>query len=391
MSAPSKNFRTSMREEMNAQGVSMGELARRTTYDRSYISHILAGRRAPTAGAIARISTALGISGVPASSPESVSAEQELHLLDAVRRAEHSDVSMGTIEILAVGVDRLCRAYPTMPGHELRDRSKALMDRALSLLDGRTTLSQHRELLVQVGWLACLLGCVHYDVRDHHAANTARRAAFRLGEQAGHGEVIGWSFEMDAWFALTEGRFEDVVAVAQAGRDRAGVTSAGVQLVLQEAKARARMGDDRAHEAIQHGQRLLAQLSKPDHPEHHFIFDPSKYEFYAATIYTLLGWDGVAAEHAAEVVRQCEQPDGRRWPMRLADARINLGMLAARRGDLDEAVAVGSGAFEFDRRSGSMLSRASDLLSELRSLYPGERLVVEYHDRLVSEKARSDA
>jgi hypothetical protein len=96
---------------------------------------------------------------------------------------------------------------------------------------------------------------------------------------------MGWSFEMAAWFALTEGRYPDVVEAAEAGLRFAGVSSAGVQLALQEAKARARMGDDRTHEAIKAGRSTLDQLPPPERPENHFIFDPAKYEYYAATIY----------------------------------------------------------------------------------------------------------
>lgn len=381
---PNTELRIRLRAAMKSQGLSIGELARAANFDRSYISHILAGRRNPSPEAITNLDTALG-GGVLPLGP--VSSDETLYMIDIIDQVGRTDVSTDTIDHLADAVDRLCRAYPTMPGPELRDRSKRLMDYALKLLDRRTTLTQYRELLVQVGWLACLLGCVHYDVLDRLAADTARRAALTLGEQAGHGEIIGWSFEIQAWFALTEHRWEDVIAASAAGCGRAGVTSAGVQLVLQEAKARALMGDDRAHEAIQRGRRILDQLPSPEHPENHFIFDPAKWEFYAATIYTLIGWDEVAMEHIEEVVRQCEHPGGNRWPMRLADTRINHAMIAGRNGNLDEAVAVGQLAFEFERRSGSMLSRAKDLLGELDARYPGEALVQEYRDRLSAEMA----
>ena len=43
-----------------------------------------------------------------------------------------------------------------------------------------------------------------------------------------------------------------------------------------------------------------------------------------------------------------------------------------------------------ERRSGSMLSRAHDLLGELDNRYPGETLVDEYRDRLAAESAGQD-
>jgi len=54
---------------------------------------------------------------------------------------------------------------------------------------------------------------------------------------------MGWAFEMSAWFALVEGRYEQLIEFAQAGQSIAGTGSAGVQLILQEAKGWSRLGD----------------------------------------------------------------------------------------------------------------------------------------------------
>ncbi len=89
------------------------------------------------------------------------------------------------------------------------------------------------------------------------------------------------------------------MAYAQAGRDIAGTTSACVQLALQEAKGRARIGDRRtADQALREGAAILGKLPLPDHPEHHFVLDHSKWIFYAATCYTWLDdrqWRGRVA------------------------------------------------------------------------------------------------
>ena len=72
------------------------------------------------------------------------------------------------------------------------------------------------------GWLTALLGCVHYDLGEREEAETARRTAFEMGRQVGHGELMGWAHEMSAWFALVEGRYEDVVSAARMGQAMAG-------------------------------------------------------------------------------------------------------------------------------------------------------------------------
>ncbi|NUW32345.1 hypothetical protein HTZ77_13020 [Nonomuraea sp. SMC257] len=56
-------------------------------------------------------------------------------------------------------------------------------------------------------------------------------------------ELMGRAHEMSAWFALVEGRYEDVVDAARMGHAVAGQTSAMVQLTLQEARGLARIGD----------------------------------------------------------------------------------------------------------------------------------------------------
>jgi hypothetical protein len=84
-------------------------------------------------------------------------------------------------------------------------------------------------------------------------------------------------------------------------------------------------------------------MPTPSHPEHHFIFDATKLSFYAATCYTWLGEAEWAEEHAKHVISQClEFPGAARWPMRLAENRVDLGLIAARRGQVDEAAHLGA-------------------------------------------------
>lgn len=137
-----------------------------------------------------------------------------------------------------------------------------------------------------------------------------------------------------------------------------------VQLVLQEARGRARLGQRREVRAsLGRGTKLLDQLPRPEHPEHHFVFDHTKWIFYAATCYTWLGGDEPAEEHAREIIACHPNPDGSsNAPMRTANAHIDLGIVLARHGELDEAVDHGLQAFQFERKTeASLLSRAADL------------------------------
>jgi hypothetical protein len=68
--------------------------------------------------------------------------------------------------------------------------------------------------------------------------------------------------------------------------------------------------------------------------------------------------------------------------MRIAQSRINLGIVAARRGDLDQAVSYGHSAFAYERRSLTALASSSaDLDAILQQHYRGEHLAGDFHER----------
>ena len=316
---------------------------------------------------------------------DALQAEAEIFdTLELTRLAEISDIGAGTIESLNETADLLCRAYPSTPAATLRDRTKRRLQHVIRLLGGRSTLDQHRELLVVAAWLAVLLGCLHYDLGEREEAEAARQAAYQWAKQAGHGELMGWAFEMSAWFALAEGRYEQLIEFAQAGQSIAGTGSAGVQLILQEAKGWSRLGDHKqADAALTRGAEMLGRMPVPAHPEHHFVFDHAKWMHYAASCYVMLGDNDRAEEHAREVITQHGRPDGTtNAPMRTAQARMDLAIVAARRGELDQAVAYGESAFDFERQSlTDLASSSADLDNILQQRYRGEQLARDFHER----------
>ncbi|MFC4062372.1 hypothetical protein ACFOWE_29075 [Planomonospora corallina] len=321
---------------------------------------------------------------------DALRAEADLYgTMELAQQLQASDVGNGTLEALAEAVDLLCRAYPVVPAATLRDRTQKRLAQITRLLSGRVTLDQHRELLVITGWLTALLGCVHYDLGEREEAETARRAAYEMGRQVGHGELMGWAYEMSAWFALVEGRYEDVVTSARMGQAAAGQSSAMVQLTLQEARGLARIGDRReADKALTRGADILGRLPLPDNPDHHFVFDHAKWVFYAATAYTWLEDNDRAEEHARETIQMHTRPDGTsNAPMRVADAHIDLGIIHARRGNLDAAVEQGMAAFDIERRSlTDLVNRAGDLDRILRQSYRREALARDFHERYITAR-----
>jgi tetratricopeptide (TPR) repeat protein len=357
--------------------------------------HELTGRDAEDLGFIPQHRRAeRSLASVTVTPRDALQAEAEIFdTLELTRLAEVSDIGTGMIEALNETSELLCRAYSSTPAVALRDRTKRRLQHVIRLLGGRSTLDQHRELLVVAGWMAVLLGCLHYDLGEREEAEAARQAAYQWARQAGHSEIMAWAIEMSAWFALTEGRYEQLIEFAQMGQAIAATGSAGVQLVLQEAKGWSRLGDHKeANAALNRGAAMLRRLPAPAHPEHHFVFDHSKWMHYASNCYVVLGDNERAEEHGLEVIAQHGRPDGStNAPMRTAQARITLGIVAARRGDLDQAVSYGESAFEFERQSlVDLVSLSSDLDHVIQQSYRGEQLAREFHERHLDARRQLD-
>jgi len=94
-----------------------------------------------------------------------------------------------------------------------------------------------------------------------------------------------------AWWELVGNRFRQALDYARVGQAVAPAgSSATVQLVVQEACAWSHLGDRlEGEDALRRGAAALARLPTPEHPEHHFVFDETKFSFYGATCSAWLG------------------------------------------------------------------------------------------------------
>jgi tetratricopeptide (TPR) repeat protein len=319
-------------------------------------------------------------------------AASGMDTLEILTRLRSSSVDQATLDALRITVDRLCSDYPHMAPGDLAVEGRQWLGRITGMLDRRMTLAQHQEVLALAGVLAELVGCVEYDMGVYQGAETTRRAALSLGEEAGAAEVIGWAYEMRAWFALTSGDYRGVIQAAEAGEALAPGTRAAVQLAGQRAKAWARVGDRRQVEiALDKGRAQLEAMLYPENLDNHFVVDPAKWDFYAMDCYRLLGAAGspagpenrLAQAYAEGVIRAGTGMDGQeRSPMRIAEARVTLGVVSARQGDIEGAVAHGRAALAGERRSlPSLLMVSSELAGAVSA--PGDAaLATEYLEEL---------
>lgn len=270
-------------------------------------------------------------------------------------------------------VETLCRAYPKVPAGELRPRVAARLATATEPADA--------------AWLGVLLGCLLYDLGERAEAESVRQEALRAAAAAGEPEPAAWAYEMAAWFALVEGRYADALRHARAGRAALGAAEAGVgvQLALQEAKACARLGDRaRALAALGESAQLLARLPAPVHADNHFVFDASKWDFFAASIHLQLGDDEAAEALLLAGIARHRRFDGSTdAPMRTAGAQLDLALVEARRGRLAESLAYAELAYAHTRRSiGELRARSAEVFAALEARFPGAAEVGEFAERL---------
>jgi len=367
--------------------MSLAGLSEAVHYSRGYLSKIENGQKPPTEELARLCDHALGARGdLIAAAHLDVASTRDVHpweTAELLNRIQSSDVRPVTIDALEATVYELCCQYAYRDATELRAEAHTWLRHVADNLNKPVGLAAHRELLTAAGWLALLVGCIEYDLGLRAAAEATRAAAKRLGAEAGNSEIVGWTHEMSAWFALTQGRYPDVIRAARAGLDADRDHSVAVQLVGQEAKALARMGNiPDLRRTLAQGRKMLDQFSQSERPDHHFVVDPEKWDFYAMDAYRLAGDDQRAAEHAREVIAVGTGRGGIEIaPMRIAEARLTLGVVAARQGEVEEAVQTGLEALSAARRSlPSLLMVASELDSVLNQRFAKEPAVIEFRD-----------
>ena len=314
---------------------------------------------------------------------------------ELVMRLQASSVDDATLRAIDVTIDRLNSEYRFKPSGELREEAQQWLGRLSSLLDRRMNYSQHGKVLEAAARLALLVGCVEYDTGDEVAAETTRRFALDLATELDHRELMAWAHEMAAWFALTAGDYNRVITASDRGIEIAGTRSVSVQLAAQTAKAWARLANVQQVEvALDQGRKILESLPPAVNPDDHFVIDPTKWHFYAMDVYRNIGRDALAQVYAEEVLRLGVTDSGiERTPMRNAEARITLAVIAERAGDHTEAVSQGQAALRSARKSIPSLRMVGRELSREfeRAGHADDPDVIDFAKTLSAEPSRDVA
>lgn len=379
---PATRLAVAIRELRVRRGLGRVELAAIVGYSAEYVGRAERPRKGlPSPGLVEAVDRALDAGGAlielrglaatrqqqrrPVAIPPNASpaaGEPDRGILGLAARAEASDVGPAAVETLEEVADLLARSYARTPPHLLLVEVRRRAGEVAALLDGRSTLSQRRRLLVAGGWLSLLAATLHVDLGDRPAAAAARATAASLGRETDDPELRAWAVEIAAWTALIDQDWRRAARLAAEGLELAPArSSAAVQLTAQSARAAARLGDGAAvRAALARTADDVDRQSGGRPHDHHFVFDGRKLAGYTATS---LAWlrDPAGERVARDVVRECAAGP----PRRLATARIDLGLVLARAEQPDEAGRLGLLAVDSGQLVPSNRWRAAELADAL--------------------------
>lgn len=302
--------------------------------------------------------------------------------MELIEAISGSDSIPHIIELVDGSVSRLRRSYSKTPPNDL---AAAIHDRLhviKHVLGYGLSGSHRRDLEASATWLTLLLATVYFDLGRAELAWVYRGVAAHAANDLGHHELAAWAWETPAWFALITRDYRDAVELCERGQATAPNTSVRIAVHMQEARARARLGEHvETINAIRRAQDASDRVPAATHLDDHYAFDPSKIDFYAATAFLHLGNYRESERHARNVIRASGDPrSGNYWPTRVGSARMDLGLALARRGAVDIAAYEANQAFDspFVRRS--TLARGQELAGVFRH-YSDVSEVREFLDR----------
>src|SRR5271165_6356128 len=192
------DFAAELARLMGERGLGVRELARMVPCNPGHISNLRSGKARPSAELAEALDERLEAGGTLralAPTGDDSAIADEIAALDLVRQAEASQVGSGTVERLELAVDDLAMAYPGIPSAVLLDRVRGYLGYVSRLLDAKTTLAEHRRLLVVGSWLSLLAATTLIDLHRDHAAAAHLRTAAQLARETGHAEIAAWCLE----------------------------------------------------------------------------------------------------------------------------------------------------------------------------------------------------
>ena len=144
-----------------------------------------------------------------------------LEAIELLRRVEATDTGPATLAAIGNGVERLSRRYTHIAPATLLASLRAFQGYLSRLLDGRATLTHRKELLRYAGWVSLLTATADIDLGYDRAAAANFHLTHKLATETGDRSLAAWTFETQAWQALSGGNPLRAAELCRAGLDQA--------------------------------------------------------------------------------------------------------------------------------------------------------------------------
>ncbi|MBT8226306.1 MAG: hypothetical protein HKP61_03475 [Dactylosporangium sp.] len=302
--------------------------------------------------------------------------------MEFTRRAEASDLGPRTLDHLELVVVGMASAFPHTPPAQMFPIARAYRQQVATLIAGKQTLRQRRELYRYAGWLSIILGWLSHDLADPVAAEAHYLDAWEHGWQAEDGEICGWAMDTAATIAMYANQPQRARDAAIRGATQAPAGSAAaVRLACQRTRAHGRLGEARQFdESLADTRRQLDHL--PDQGTGLFSADAGRIDSYAATASIWLHRPDQAVTYAQQAIDFYDTvPQTQRSPTRQAIAHLDLGLALISMKTPDGAAEVAFTALNSERITGAVLTRAAEVDSAFQRSYPRLPATRDLHDR----------
>ena len=266
------------------------------------------------------------------------SAAQRAHEFALLSRTSLTSESM---EQVYDDVSQLARIYSHRPLPEILGRLVTAQDTLFRLIEAGQAPACARQLYFLAGVTCGLLARAAHDLGDPYAALTQARTGFICADRADHNGLRAAIRAWQAIFTYWADRPHDAVRYSQSGTRFASAARSTtlVWVPCIEARAWAQLGnDDRAHELVQHAERMRDQVRPDELDELGGVctFDRSRQLYVAADALTWLPRRAkLCRRYCEEAVAAYQDSTAPNWSFAfqagscatLAIARIGVGEL----------------------------------------------------------------
>ncbi|MEU3876628.1 MULTISPECIES: helix-turn-helix transcriptional regulator [Streptomyces] len=278
----------------------------------------------------------------PAPDAGDLTASAAAESLAFVQAITPGSVTDDELQYLLMELSRIAVDYVHAPVLPLFNDLLKVRDRAFKLVQGQQRPSQRATLFVLTGATCLLLAHASQNLGDEKSALAQLHAAWSCARQVDHTGLKAWIRGTYALVAEWSPRQQRALTFTAEAAALAPPGESRIRIAAIEARTAARLGDrTRALHALRRMQDAQAETPVEDELSELggiLTFPRAKQEYYAGSVYSLLGEHSRAEEHASDaLIRYASGPPAERSYGDEALALIDVITARLALGDFDTA------------------------------------------------------